>query len=97
MGKETSGAVESFAQGLLEYPQYTRPQVWEGRAIPDVLLSGDHGQVAARRNAGASRGTLAPARRALPALLTRERHADLLAAHLIKAMRFAGHKGGSFQ
>src|SRR6185295_11705586 len=42
MGKEMSGAEESFAEGLLEYPQYTRPQLWEGRAIPEVLLSGDH-------------------------------------------------------
>ncbi len=40
MGKEASGGEESFAAGLLEYPQYTRPQVWEGRAVPDVLLSG---------------------------------------------------------
>ena len=42
MGKEESGGVESFESGLLEYPHYTRPREWEGRAIPDVLLSGDH-------------------------------------------------------
>jgi tRNA (guanine37-N1)-methyltransferase len=42
MGKEASGLEESFSQGLLEYPQYTRPQVWEGRSIPPVLTGGDH-------------------------------------------------------
>jgi tRNA (guanine37-N1)-methyltransferase len=68
MGKEASGAEESFAQGLLEYPQYTRPQVWEGRAIPDVLVSGDHAKVAAFRRAEAER-------------LTRERRPDLWARH----------------
>jgi tRNA (guanine37-N1)-methyltransferase len=41
-GNESSLAEESFAQGLLEYPHYTRPREWEGRAIPEVLLSGDH-------------------------------------------------------
>src|SRR5690242_4407462 len=47
MGKEASGVEESFAQDLLEYPQYTRPAVWEDRSIPEVLLSGDHNKVAA--------------------------------------------------
>ena len=46
MGKEASGAEESFADGLLEYPQYTRPAVFEGQAIPEVLTSGDHAKVA---------------------------------------------------
>jgi tRNA (guanine37-N1)-methyltransferase len=46
MGKLTSGLDESFSDGLLEYPQYTRPQEFEGRTIPDVLLSGDHARVA---------------------------------------------------
>lgn len=46
MGKEASGEDESFSDGLLEYPQYTRPPLWEGRAIPDILLSGDHGRIA---------------------------------------------------
>ena len=69
MGKEASAAEESFAQGLLEYPQYTRPQVWEDRAIPDVLVSGDHAKVAAFRRAEAER-------------LTRERRPDLWARHL---------------
>ena len=40
---------ESFWDGLLEYPQYTRPEVWEGRAVPPILLSGDHGKVDAWR------------------------------------------------
>src|SRR5438128_1884915 len=64
MGKENSGAEESFSEGLLEYPQYTRPQVWEGRAIPDVLASGDHARIAAWRRAEAEK-------------LTRERRPDL--------------------
>ncbi len=45
MGKEASGEDESFSHGLLEYPHYTRPAVWEGRAVPDVLVSGDHGRI----------------------------------------------------
>jgi tRNA (guanine37-N1)-methyltransferase len=51
MGKGASGAEESFSEGLLEYPQYTRPQVFEGRAIPEILNSGDHAKVAAWRRA----------------------------------------------
>ena len=50
-------AEESFAEGLLEYPQYTRPAVWEGREIPPVLTSGDHAKVAAWRRAQAERLT----------------------------------------
>ena len=69
MGQEVSGQEESFAEGLLEYPQYTRPALWEGRAIPDVLTSGDHANVAAWRRAEAKR-------------ITRERRPDLWAAHL---------------
>lgn len=49
MGAEESGTEESFADGLLEYPQYTRPQMWEGRGVPDVLLSGHHEKIAAWR------------------------------------------------
>ena len=49
MGKLASGTDESFSEGLLEYPQYTRPQEFEGRPIPDILLSGDHARVAAWR------------------------------------------------
>ena len=57
-------AEESFAEGLLEYPQYTRPQVWQGRAVPEVLLSGDHGRIREWRRAEAER-------------LTRERRPEL--------------------
>jgi len=53
MGKAESGAQESFSDTLLEYPQYTRPQTFEGRAIPDILTSGDHAKVAAWRTAEA--------------------------------------------
>jgi len=49
MGKEASAAEESFSGGLLEYPQYTRPQVFEGIPIPQILTSGDHAKVAAWR------------------------------------------------
>jgi tRNA (guanine37-N1)-methyltransferase len=65
MGKEASGHEESFERGLLEYPHYTRPREWEGRSIPDVLVSGDHARIAAWRRAEAER-------------ITRERRPDLL-------------------
>ncbi len=65
MGKQESGADESFEGGLLEYPHYTRPREWEGRAIPEVLLSGDHAKIAKWRREEALR-------------LTRERRPDLL-------------------
>jgi tRNA (guanine37-N1)-methyltransferase len=68
MGAAASRDEESFTEGLLEYPQYTRPQVWEGQPIPEVLLSGDHGKIAAWRRAEAER-------------LTRERRPDLWARH----------------
>ena len=68
MGKEASGAEESFSEGLLEYPQYTRPQVFEGRTIPEILTSGDHARVAAWRRAESQ-------------ALTRARRPDLWAAH----------------
>lgn len=66
MGAAQSSAEETFTGGLLEYPHYTRPQVFEGRPIPDVLLSGDHARIAAWRRAEAER-------------LTRERRPDLWA------------------
>ena len=68
LGKEASIDDESFADGLLEYPQYTRPPVFEGEPIPDVLTSGDHAKVAAWRRSEAER-------------LTRERRPDLWAAY----------------
>src|SRR3982751_741216 len=74
MGKLASGADESFAEGLLEYPQYTRPQEFEGQPIPDVLLSGDHARVAAWRRAEAE-------------ALTRARRPDLLRAPSIDQKR----------
>lgn len=58
MGKKASAAEESFESGLLEYPQYTRPRVWEGRKIPDVLLSGDHAAIDRWRHDEALRLTL---------------------------------------
>src|SRR5580700_8444579 len=64
MGTAASGAEESFTDGLLEYPHYTRPQLWEGRPIPEILTSGDHAKIAAWRRAEAER-------------LTRERRPDL--------------------
>ena len=74
MGAAHSAAEESFAGGLLEYAQYTRPQLWEGRPIPDVLLSGDHAKIAAWRSAKAEQ-------------LTRDRRPDLWRAFL---QRFRG-------
>jgi tRNA (guanine37-N1)-methyltransferase len=50
VGAPASLAEESFAGGLLEYPHYTRPQVWEGRAVPEVLLSGHHARIRAWRH-----------------------------------------------
>jgi tRNA (guanine37-N1)-methyltransferase len=64
MGKLASGTEESFSDGLLEYPQYTRPQTFEGQPIPEILTSGDHAKVAAWRQAEAE-------------ALTRERRPDL--------------------
>jgi len=60
---------ESFAEGLLEYPQYTRPQLWQGRAVPEALISGDHRRIADWRRFEAER-------------LTRERRPDLWARYL---------------
>jgi tRNA (guanine37-N1)-methyltransferase len=59
MGEAASAQEESFAGGLLEYPHYTRPQVFEGRAIPEVLTSGDHAKVARWRREEAERLTRA--------------------------------------
>jgi tRNA (guanine37-N1)-methyltransferase len=71
MGKEASAAEESFADGLLEYPQYTRPPVFEGEPIPEVLTSGDHSKIKAWRRAEAER-------------LTANRRPDLWAAYLTR-------------
>jgi tRNA (guanine37-N1)-methyltransferase len=66
MGKAESASEESFSAPLLEYPQYTRPQLFEGRPIPEILTSGDHAKVAAWRTAEAE-------------ALTRARRPDLWA------------------
>lgn len=66
VGEAESLDWESFEQGLLEYPHYTRPRDWEGRTIPEVLLSGDHGRIAEWRREQAEK-------------ITRERRPDLLA------------------
>lgn len=68
MGAADSAADESFTQRLLEYPHFTRPAEWQGRRVPDVLLSGHHAAVAGWRQAEAER-------------ITRERRPDLWAAH----------------
>jgi tRNA (guanine37-N1)-methyltransferase len=68
LGNADSARAESFSDGLLEHPHYTRPAVWEGRAIPEVLLSGNHAEIARWRQAEAER-------------ITRERRPDLWAAH----------------
>ena len=65
MGNDQSGTHESFETGLLEHPHYTRPAEWEGRAIPDVLTSGDHGSIKRWRREQAER-------------LTRQRRPDLM-------------------
>lgn len=57
LGNDQSIVEESFSDGLLEHPQYTRPREWEGRAIPDVLLSGDHARIEAWRKAERERLT----------------------------------------
>ncbi|MDF1778068.1 MAG: tRNA (guanosine(37)-N1)-methyltransferase TrmD [Rhizobiaceae bacterium] len=65
MGNDQSGLSESFEDGLLEYPHYTRPQIWEDRAIPEVLLSGNHKKIDAWRRAESEK-------------LTAERRPDLV-------------------
>jgi tRNA (guanine37-N1)-methyltransferase len=57
MGASSSGDDESFEHVILEYPQYTRPQIWEGRIIPEVLRSGDHAKIAAWRKQRAEEDT----------------------------------------
>ena len=70
MGKLSSGKDESFSDGLLEYPHYTRPQEFEGRAIPEVLTSGDHARIEAWRRSEAE-------------ALTRARRPDLPGARIL--------------
>jgi tRNA (guanine37-N1)-methyltransferase len=72
LGNADSTVEESFASGLLEFPQYTRPTEWEGLRIPEVLLSGHHGRIADWRRDQAER-------------LTKERRPDLWRAYVAKA------------
>lgn len=72
LGEERSLVEESFAQGLLEYPQYTRPASWRGRSVPEVLLSGHHEKIRAWRLAQAER-------------ITRERRPDLWSRYLARS------------
>ena len=69
VGDAAALAEESFAEGLLEYPQYTRPPLWQGRAVPAVLVSGDHRRIREWRRSEAER-------------LTRERRGDLWQRYL---------------
>ncbi len=74
LGNQASTEEESFSNGLLEHPQYTRPTVWEGRAIPEILLSGHHAKIADWRRTMAER-------------LTKERRPDLWRAWCAQHMR----------
>jgi tRNA (guanine37-N1)-methyltransferase len=74
VGEPASLAEESFAKDLLEYPHYTRPQVWEGRPVPEILLSGHHERIRAWRRAQAE-------------AITRARRPDLWARHAARHNR----------
>ena len=74
MGSQDSLTEESFSQGLLEYPQYTRPVEWNGRTVPEVLSSGHHGKIALWRKAMAEQ-------------LTKQRRPDLWKAYLETAKK----------
>lgn len=76
MGAAASAEEESFSAGLLEYPHYTRPAEWRGRAVPPVLVSGNHGAVAAWRRTESER-------------VTRERRPDLWAEYQLTSARMA--------
>ncbi|HUK09826.1 MAG TPA: tRNA (guanosine(37)-N1)-methyltransferase TrmD [Stellaceae bacterium] len=78
VGDQTTLAEESFEQGLLEYPHYTRPQLWEGRAVPEVLLSGHHDRIRQWRQEQREKAT-------------RERRPDLWERHMA-AERAAGRR-----
>lgn len=82
MGNVTSSDYESFSDGLLEYPQYTRPATFEGRTIPEVLTSGDHAKVAAWRRAEAEK-------------LTKDRRPDLWGRYAAKTARPARPKNAT--
>jgi tRNA (guanine37-N1)-methyltransferase len=77
VGDAKALAEESFAEGLLEYPHYTRPQLWQGRPVPEALVSGDHDRIRLWRRAAAER-------------LTRERRGDLWQRYLAAPGHAAG-------
>jgi tRNA (guanine37-N1)-methyltransferase len=81
MGKDESGTEESFEADLLEYPHYTRPREWEGRAIPEVLLNGNHAAIARWRREEAER-------------VTRERRPDLFDGEGQRAISGSKGQGG---
>lgn len=87
LGDERSSAEDSFAQGLLEWPQYTRPEVFAGRAVPPVLLSGDHAAIRRWRLAQA----VARTARRRPEMLSEAR----LAPEVERALREFAASGGS--
>jgi tRNA (guanine37-N1)-methyltransferase len=80
VGDPEALAEESFAASLLEYPHYTRPQSWQGRLVPEVLVSGDHRRIRSWRRAEAER-------------LTRERRVDLWERYLAGPGHVVGHDG----
>ncbi len=77
LGREASLEEESFSRGLLEYPHYTRPQCWQGREVPEVLLSGHHERIRSWRRDQAER-------------ITRERRPDLWARYVASGQRDQG-------
>ncbi len=79
MGNRESGETESFETGLLEHPHYTRPQEWEGCAIPDILTSGNHGAIDKWRLEQAER-------------ITRERRPDLWEAYCKNRRKIGGRQ-----
>jgi tRNA (guanine37-N1)-methyltransferase len=89
--KEASADEESFATGLLDGPHYTRPEVWRGRAVPDVLLSGHHADIARWRRKRA----LAMTRAARPELIERARAAGRLSAQDERDLREIAQNGAA--
>ena len=79
LGDPASLSEESFESGLLEYPQYTRPAEWHGRAVPEVLLSGNHAAIAAWRRAEAEK-------------ITQQRRPDLWARYAGRLGQAAAHQ-----
>jgi tRNA (guanine37-N1)-methyltransferase len=78
MGKDESAEEESFSSGLLEYPHYTRPEVFEGHAVPEILLSGNHARIAAWRRERSLETTLARRPELLPEAGLSARDMDFL-------------------